>query len=361
MDPNHDPIIKEVLSNALMVERFDDIVHLGGKGNFSFMFKAKEKLTNRDVAIKFYHPFRREEMYRLQSFYREVKLLESLKGSKNVIELLGGLSSISVDLILGGSGAKYSVPFEYYVMELAKSDIEEYIYRSSKYSAFRNLYYFREMCKGVARIHKKTICHRDLKPGNFLLFSSGNIKLGDFGTAAIHDGRPGLMAEYPHPVGDPDCWSPELFCNIGIDDPIVYKCDIFSLGAILYEMFTRTKLKDVIYQGRFLNDLFMLKTVILNAKKRDRIKIYVDSIDTVVTAHRLPDIYSLNNNVPNSIKCHLNELFQGLCQLNYAKRLCDFTSIYRKIDICMLILSNELRYKARRRYLNIIKGKQNDN
>lgn len=54
---------------------------------------------------------------------------------------------------------------------------------------------FREIVEGLAHIHSQGMIHRDLKPGNVFLNSSGHIKIGDFGLATSFNKHPGLSRQ----------------------------------------------------------------------------------------------------------------------------------------------------------------------
>eukprot|EP00747_Dinoflagellata_sp_TGD_P144130 gnl/TRDRNA2_/TRDRNA2_176460_c3_seq9.p1 gnl/TRDRNA2_/TRDRNA2_176460_c3~~gnl/TRDRNA2_/TRDRNA2_176460_c3_seq9.p1 ORF type:complete len:563 (+),score=112.99 gnl/TRDRNA2_/TRDRNA2_176460_c3_seq9:92-1780(+) len=78
-------------------------------------------------------------------------------------------------------------------------------------------------------IHEKHILHRDLKPGNFFLSSSGNLKMGDFGIAKVLDCT---VACARTQIGTPYYLSPEV-CQ---EKPYTWPSDIWAMGCILYEL-----------------------------------------------------------------------------------------------------------------------------
>jgi NIMA (never in mitosis gene a)-related kinase len=81
----------------------------------------------------------------------------------------------------------------------------------------------------LKHIHDKHILHRDLKPGNFFLSSSGALKMGDFGLAKVLHGT---MAFARTRIGTPVYSSPE-FCQ---GQPYAWPSDIWAMGCILYEL-----------------------------------------------------------------------------------------------------------------------------
>ncbi|PQE29682.1 hypothetical protein CJF32_00011156 [Rutstroemia sp. NJR-2017a WRK4] len=88
--------------------------------------------------------------------------------------------------------------------------------------------YFRQLLSAVGYCHLFNICHRDLKPENILITSSGDVKIADFGMAALHQ-RPDHKLETS--CGSPHYAAPEL---IGGHRYRGDKVDIWSLGVILY-------------------------------------------------------------------------------------------------------------------------------
>ena len=90
--------------------------------------------------------------------------------------------------------------------------------------------FFRQMMSAIGFCHSLNICHRDLKPENILMTSSGDIKIADFGMAAIHQ-APGWKLKTA--CGSPHYAAPELIKG---EDYRGDKADIWSMGVILFAM-----------------------------------------------------------------------------------------------------------------------------
>src|SRR5207253_1714162 len=91
-----------------------------------------------------------------------------------------------------------------------------------------------ELADTLVYLHDHNVVHRDLKPENVMLLPSGGIKLMDFGIAMDTTLRKMTWAGLSHTMGTPDYMAPEQIKGLRGDA----RTDIYSLGAILYEMLT---------------------------------------------------------------------------------------------------------------------------
>lgn len=87
-----------------------------------------------------------------------------------------------------------------------------------------------QVFKAVNYCHVNNICHRDLKPENILIEDEGLIKVIDFGTAQTFNPEQGMS----NMLGTPYYMAPEVFSREAYNE----KCDMWSLGVILYCMLT---------------------------------------------------------------------------------------------------------------------------
>ncbi len=89
-----------------------------------------------------------------------------------------------------------------------------------------------QVCKGLSAAHKAGIVHRDIKPHNIIINKDGVVKILDFGVAKLTKGT-NITKEFAT-IGTPHYMSPEYLTGQGID----FRCDIWSLGVVLYELLT---------------------------------------------------------------------------------------------------------------------------
>jgi serine/threonine protein kinase len=241
--------LKIIESEKIIIDRFSDIKGLGkngGNGNFSIMFTAKDQQTGDNVALKFYDPAKMDNTDRYERFKREAEMLLFFKDEPMVLKCVSdGICFLEKTFIDSKTKYKFNQKFPFIPLELADHSIEDLIY-AKKTDTLSLLYAFKEITKAVFRVHNRVVCHRDLKPSNFLVINN-RVCLSDFGTAKnMTQLGEQIRTEYSIPVGDFTYNPPELFFAIGIADDIVFQSDIFSLGAILFEMFAKDFLLNLV-------------------------------------------------------------------------------------------------------------------
>src|SRR5205085_4467090 len=89
----------------------------------------------------------------------------------------------------------------------------------------------REMCAGLGAIHDRGVLHRDLKPANVMIDGRGHARITDFGLATGE----GAGVDPETIVGTPAYMAPECF-TAGAAPSV--RTDLYSLGLVLYELFT---------------------------------------------------------------------------------------------------------------------------
>jgi serine/threonine-protein kinase len=90
------------------------------------------------------------------------------------------------------------------------------------------------VCDALAHMHEQKIVHRDLKPQNIMILKDGSLRIIDFGIAKSMEARRLTFAGLTSTMGTPDYMAPEQVKGRRGDS----RTDIYSLGAMLYEMTT---------------------------------------------------------------------------------------------------------------------------
>ena len=161
----------------------------------------------------------------LSRFYRERQTLARLQ-HPNIARLLDGGTTSEGD--------------PYIVMEFVQGERITSYCQSRNLSVAQKLTLFLDVAKAVSYAHRQFVVHRDLKPGNILVDNAGQVKLLDFGICKLLQApalEPDQTAEVALLALTPDYASPEQIRG----DPITVASDIYSLGAVLYELLTGVK------------------------------------------------------------------------------------------------------------------------
>ncbi|KAL7812881.1 hypothetical protein V8C44DRAFT_364148 [Trichoderma aethiopicum] len=123
----------------------------------------------------------------------------------------------------------------YLILEyIDQGDLFTFINTKGRLSEEVAIYFFRQMISAIAYCHSFNVCHRDLKPENILITADLQIKIADFGMAALHQTATHRLATA---CGSPHYAAPELLKNRQYRGD---KADIWSMGVILYAMLSAT-------------------------------------------------------------------------------------------------------------------------
>ena len=190
-----------------------------GMGGMAVVYKATDKMLGRNVAIKIL----REEFKENEEFIRRFKVESQAAASlshQNIVQI-------------------YDVGEEdgvhYIVMELLEGEtLKSYINsKEGKLSRREAMNFSMQICRALEHAHSKHVVHRDIKPQNIVLTQSGKIKVADFGIARAANNTTTVNSG-SYAVGSAHYLSPEQ-ARGGYTD---HRSDIYSLGVVMYEMFT---------------------------------------------------------------------------------------------------------------------------
>lgn len=128
----------------------------------------------------------------------------------------------------------------YCVQSLAEYDLAQVLYSSAQFSEFHIRDFFYQILCGLLYIHSANVIHRDLKPGNILVSTTGILKIGDFGLArGIHGENTGRRHSITNYVATRWYRAPEIMLSKGRYSKAV---DIWAAGCIFSEFYGRRPL-----------------------------------------------------------------------------------------------------------------------
>ncbi len=189
-----------------------------GRGGMGEVFKAFQSDLNRHVAIKTLLSGEQATEEFLQRFQREARVAAGLS-HPNIVPIYD----------IGAEGKLHYIVMEYVEGRSLKQLLEE-----KKLDADKSLRIAHTIARALQFAHEHKIVHRDVKPANVLIDKQGRVKILDFGLARSMDGK-GLTASATM-VGTPYYMSPEQ--AFGAPEELDHRTDVYSLGAVLYEMLT---------------------------------------------------------------------------------------------------------------------------
>ena len=199
-----------------------NVVHIIGQGGQAQVFLAEREHDGLRVALKVLDRALRQDPVFLQRFVREYKLLASVE-SPYVARIYDQ----------GFSGDHPYIAMEFLPSGTLAARIREGL---TTRSALRIA---GQIAQALSAIHARGIVHRDLKPANILFRADGRPVLVDFGLARDMKVNSTLTVAGQF-LATPRYMSPEQCLGLPIDA----RSDLYSLGAVLYEMITGRKIYD---------------------------------------------------------------------------------------------------------------------
>jgi hypothetical protein len=195
-----------------------------GKGGMGEVYRAEDLKLGQTVALKFLPQSLSQSQESLDRFTREVRLARQVS-HPNVCRVF------DIGEITETTAAGKSITHTFLTMEFVDGeDLASLMRRIGRLPPDKAVETARQMCAGLAAAHEHGIIHRDLKPANIMLDGRGRVRITDFGLAGIAAEIGGADAR----AGTPAYMSPEQFAG----GELTPKSDLYSLGLVLYEIFT---------------------------------------------------------------------------------------------------------------------------
>jgi tetratricopeptide (TPR) repeat protein len=190
-----------------------------GRGSMGTVYEALDPIFQRRVALKTVSPRESDGPELKARFVREAQAAGRLK-HRNIVTVYD-------------VGEEKGQP--YIAMELVEGfDLERVIQEKRPLAVEWKIDVLRQICEGLAHAHGSGIVHCDIKPGNVRVSTEGEVKIVDFGIALFQSSA---IAGTGHVAGTPHYMAPEQVEGKAVD----LRADIFSVGAIAYELLTYRK------------------------------------------------------------------------------------------------------------------------
>ena len=202
------------MPGEVLAERYR-IISLLGRGGMGEVYRADDLKLGQTVALKFLPAALSQDSAALARLHREVRVARQVS-HRHVCRVYdigeaAGLPFISMEYIKG-------------------EELTSLLRRIGRLPENKAVEVARQICAGLAAAHEAGVLHRDLKPANVMIDDAGNARITDFGIA-------GLAEEFQSGdayEGTPAYMSPEQLAG----KELTVKSDIYSLGLVLYELFT---------------------------------------------------------------------------------------------------------------------------
>jgi serine/threonine protein kinase len=192
-----------------------------GRGAMAEVFKAYHPNLDKHVAIKILHSFLAEKTDILNRFQREARHVAALNHN-NIVKIH--------DFDVAGS--LYYMVMEFIDGPTLKAQIKTYRAQGQLVAIPEAVDIIRQVGQALEYAHSHGVIHRDIKPANVMIEGGGRVILTDFGLAKILSGP--QFTTTGALVGTPAYMSPEQ----GLGKPGDARSDIYSLGAMLYQLIT---------------------------------------------------------------------------------------------------------------------------
>jgi predicted Ser/Thr protein kinase len=202
------------VAGTTLAERYR-IVALLGKGGMGEVYRAEDLRLAQTVALKFLPDAMLEDEAARNRFHQEVRLAREI-AHPNICRVFD----------IGEADGRLFLTMEY----IDGEDLASLLRRIGQLPQSKGLDIARQLCAGLAAAHDHGVLHRDLKPGNIMLDGRGRVRITDFGLAALGGS---LQAEELR-AGTPSYMAPEQLAGT----QVTVRSDIYSLGLVLYEVFT---------------------------------------------------------------------------------------------------------------------------
>lgn len=190
-----------------------------GEGGFGAVYRARHVMMNRQVALKLLHPDLVSDEAIRERFLREAQAAAAV-GHPNIVQMFDCGVAVSGEAFLA--------------MELLPGeDLQARLERVRRFQWPDAVGLCLEVLDALTAAHAAGVVHRDLKPGNVFITTSGQVKLLDFGISKLERSGVPKLTQTGVVMGTPHYMAPETFS--GAHD-VDQRADLYSVAAMLFEM-----------------------------------------------------------------------------------------------------------------------------
>ena len=208
----------ELQPDDMLADRYRYIKKIG-KGAFGSVFLVEDTIISEEIILKFLNAQFVTDESIIKRFIYELRFARKIT-HPNVIRIYDMLSF----------GKAHAISMEYFRSHTLSAEVKDKkpmeIERAKKFTF--------DVCSGMESAHAANVVHRDLKPNNILIDENSILKIVDFGVAAATQSTDTKLTKTGLLVGTPTYMAPEQVLGKDVDE----RTDIYSLGAIMYEMLT---------------------------------------------------------------------------------------------------------------------------
>jgi len=192
-----------------------------GSGGMSVVYRGLDTSLHREVAVKVLHPHLARQQEARARLAREARAVARLQ-HPNILEVFDFADPSTEDAFL--------------VTELVRGEtLKSFAERERLFPPELAALIIHQLARALAHAHEAGVIHRDLKPENVMVRDDGVLKLMDFGIARVLDPAE-RMTVTGALVGSPAYMAPEVIDG----EPATAESDVFSLGTLLYWLWTGT-------------------------------------------------------------------------------------------------------------------------
>lgn len=200
---------------ALLFDKFEIIACIK-ENDYASVYRAKHVFLDTEILLKTLETKSLRDPMLLDRFRKEAKILARLD-HPNIIKVMD----------FGVRDTRFYISFEYF----KGINLRHFLDASSGYTITKEQI-LAQIVDALEYAHSAGVIHRDLKPENILLNASGTVKIADFGLAL--SGSDPSRADISPVIGTPAYMSPEQTRG----ESLTGKTDLFSLGIIIFELYT---------------------------------------------------------------------------------------------------------------------------